>query len=65
MAGMTEGDDLSNWYSIWGEYDCLHETRFVLSEFVISSVADLLLLKIYGVEAMSRVSILEGHVGAL
>lgn len=43
----------------------LHEVCSVVIESFPSSVADLLSLKVRGMEAMSRASILEVHVGTL
>lgn len=65
MTDLTTGAYLGSQARIGGNSGRLHETWMVLSEFVPSSVADILSFVIRGFKEICRVSILEGRLRAL
>lgn len=64
LVYMTEGPTFGSLASICGKYGRLYEVCSVVSDSVLSFVADLSSLTIHDVEALNRPSILELRVGA-
>lgn len=65
LGDLTVGPNSGSRTSTRGDYQRLREACSVVSKFVPSSVADLLLLAICGVETLSKASILEVRIWAL